>query len=85
MQTISMLLRSKSCLSQIGKEFSGKRRIYKLQKLGHLLPILREMQDQRVFVRIRPNVTVGCARRMHNTRMRVCIMHLCVNSNLRQC
>lgn len=86
MQTLSisyLLLRSKSRISQLLEELVGESRIDKFQKLGNLLPVLCEMQDQRVFVGIRPDVTVCCTRGMHNTRMRIYIMHLCVDSNLR--
>jgi len=79
------LLRSKPCISQLLEELVGESRIDKFQKLGNLLPVLREMQDERVFVRIRSNVTVCCTRRMHNTCMRIYIMHFCVNGDLIRC
>jgi len=77
-----ILLRPKSRVSQLLEELVGESRIDKFQKLGNLLAIIGEMQDERVFVRIRSDVTIGCTGGMHNTRMRVYIMHLCVNGNL---
>jgi hypothetical protein len=71
-----------SCLRQPRKELHSVSRIHVFQKLGDLLPIIREVQDQRVLVCIRSNISLGCARRMHNTRMRIRIMHGCVDGNL---
>ena len=76
------LLWPKSRIPQLLEELIGESRINEFQKLGNLLPVLREMQDERVFIRVRSNIAVCCARRMHNTRMRIYIMHLCVDSNL---
>jgi len=80
-----ILLRSKSRIPQLLEELVGESRINEFQKLGNLLPVLREMQDQRVLIRVRSNVTVCCTRRMHDACMRVYIMHLCVDGDLRRC
>ena len=77
------LLWPKSRIPQLLEELIGESRVNEFQKLGNLLPVLREMQDQRVFIRIRSDVTVCCARRMHDTCMRIYIMHLCVDGDLR--
>lgn len=41
---------SESWLRQRRQENRGVSQIYKFQKLGDLVPIIREMQDHRVFV-----------------------------------
>ena len=79
------LLWPKPCVPELLEELGRESRINEFQKLGNLLPILREMQNQRVFIRIRSDVTVCCARRMHNTCMRIRIMHLCMNGDLPGC
>lgn len=71
-----------SCLCQRSKELHGISRIDIFQKFRNLRAIFRETQDQRVLICVRSDVCFCCACRMQYACMGICVMDLCMDSDL---